>query len=809
MIQDLRYGLRMLRKHKGFSAVAVLTLALGIGANTAIFSLLNTVLLRPLPIADAGQIVALVNASGGNRFSAFSYPNYRDLRDRNDVFAGLLAYRFAPVSLSHDGLNERLWGYVVSGNYFEVLGVKPLLGRAITPEDDRNRGAHPVVVLSHQCWQQRFGGRTEVLGKDIIVNGGSYTVIGIAPPGFYGTEVIAAPELWFPMMMQAQLEAGDDWLDKRGVENLFVMGRLKPGVTATQAGAALDALALQLAQAYPEVNEGKAIKLAAAGWMGGMARTPLLGAIGVLLLVVTLVLLLACTNLANLLLARATERRREIAVRLALGVSRFRLLRQLLTESVLLALGAGALGVLLAWWLIGLAIRFKPPIDVPLQVDLHLDARVLLFAGLISLATGVLFGLLPAWQATKTDLLTALKDDASAGGRRRSWWQNGLIVFQVALSLMLLVGGGLMVRALQKAETINLGFNPNNAIETSFDLRLQGYGQTQIAEMQKQLLERVRVLPGVQAAGLADLVPVDLHIGSSTIFIEGQAPESTGRAPRALSIRVTPGYFGAMATRLVQGRDFTAQDNENAPRVVIINETFARRYWPGQDPLGKQFRFGGADAAPAQVIGVAQDGKYTGLGEDTRPFMYRALWQSFRGSSTLVVRSTTEAPNLLAAVRNELQQLDPHLPIAGARTMNDHLSLPLLPARLNAAVLGSFGLLGLALAAIGLYGVMSYAVARRIREIGIRMALGAQGKDVLRLIIGQGMKLVLLGVALGLAGALALTRLMKTLLMGVSATDPLTFIGTALLLTFVAWLACYLPARRATKVDPMIALRHE
>ena len=809
MFQDLRYGARMLRKHKGFSAVAVLTLALGIGANTAIFSLLNTALFRPLPIAQPEQVVSLSNNEGALRFSGFSYPNYRDLRDRNNVFSDLLAYRFAPLSLSHDGINERVWGYIVSGNYFDVLGVKPLLGRTITLDDDRNRGAHPVVVLSHQCWQQRFGGNPSVIGKNIIVNGGSYTVIGVAPQGFYGTEVVAAPELWFPIMMQAQLEAGDDGLDKRGVENIFLQGRLKPGVSIAQAQSAVDAIAQQLAREYPDNNEKKTIKLAAPGWMGGMLRAPLLGFVGLLMVVVALVLLLACTNLANLLLARAAERRKEIAVRLALGVSRFQLVRQLLTESVLLACVAGVLGVALAWWLISLAVRFKPPIDVPLQVDLHLDYRVLIFAGVISLITGVLFGLLPAWQATKTDLLTALKDDAAAGVQGRSWLKNSLIVFQVALSLVLLVGGGLMVRALQKVETVQLGFNPGNAIEMSFDLRLQGYEQGQIRESQKRLLERVRALPGVQEAGMADLVPVDLHMSMEAVFIEGQLPERNARAPRTYSNRVTPGYFGAMGTRLLQGREFAVQDNENAPRVVIVNETFARRFWPGQDPLGKQFRLRGVELQPVQIIGVAQDGKYANLGEEAKPFVYRPLWQSFVGSSTLVVRSTSEQQNIMAAVRSELQQLDPNLPIASAKTMTEHLSFPLLPARLAASLLGSFGLLGLALAAIGLYGVMSYSVSKRIREIGIRMALGARGPDVLRLIVSQGMKLVLIGVALGLIGALALTRVMKTLLMGVSATDPLTFVGTALLLTFVALLACYLPARRATKVDPMIALRHE
>ncbi len=809
MIQDLRYGARMLAKHKGFSLVALLTLSLGIGANTAIFSLLNTVLLRPLPIAKPDEVVSLASTAGGNRFSSFSYPTYRDLRDRNEVFAGLLAYRFLPVSMSHDGVNERLWGYAVSGNYFDVLGVKPMLGRVLSPEDDRNRGGHPVVVLSQQGWLRRFGGDPGVIGKSVIVNGAAYTVIGVTPPGFYGTEIIAAPEMWFPMMMQSQLEAGNDWLENRRVENVFIQGRLKPGVQAAQAQAAIDGIAQQLAREYPEIYEGKVFKVTTAGWMGGMARAPLLGFVGILMLVVLLVLLLACTNLANLLLARAAERRREIAVRLALGVSRFRLLRQLLTESILLACGAGALGVVFAWWLIGLARQFKPPIDVPLNVDLHLDARVLAFALLASLLTGILFGLVPAWQATKTDLLSALKDDGAAGATHRSWLKNSLIVFQVALSLVLLVGGGLVLRALQKAETIDLGFNPQNAVAMSFDMRLQGYEPGRILESQKRLLERVRALPGVESAGLADLIPVDLHFSSEAIFVEGQMPERNARAPRAYSNRVSPGYFGAMGTRLLQGREFTDLDLEGAPRVVIVNESFARRFWPGQNPIGKQFRLGRAEATPVEVVGVAQDGKYANLGEDPKSFVYRPLWQSFLGSSTIIVRSSGDPQRMLAAVRGELQQIDPHLPIATAKTMTEHMSFPLLPARAAATTLGSFGLLALALAAIGLYGVMSHAVSRRIREIGIRIALGAQGGDVLRLIVSQGMRLVLLGIALGLAGALALTRVMKSLLMSVSPTDPLTFAGTACLLAFVAFLACYLPARRATRVDPLIALRHE
>jgi predicted permease len=807
--QDLRYGVRMLTKRPGFTLIAILTLALGIGANTAIFSLVNTALLRPLPIAAPERLVALNNVAEHRLFATFSYPNYRDLRDRADVFEELLAYRFAPLSVSHDGVNERLWGYVVSGNYFAALGVRAALGRVITPEDDRHAGGHPVAVVSYRGWQTRFGGARDIVGREIIVNGRAFTIIGVAPSGFDGTEVIAAPELWFPMAMQAQIEVGNDWLEKRNVENIFVQGRLKPGVSLAQAQAALTALAQQLEREYPRDNEGKQIQIAPVGFMGGMMRGPALGFMGLLMGVVGLALLLACANLTNLLLARATERRREIAVRLALGASRLRIIRQLLTESLLLAGSGGLLGLFLASWLTDAAVRLKPPVDVPLLLELHIDYRVLLFTGVVAVLTGVLFGLLPAVQATGADLTPALKDEAFLGGYRRSWWKNGLLVAQVALSLALLIGGGLMLRALQRAQTLELGFKPQQAIELNFDLRLQGYDQARGQEFQKRLLERVRALPGVQAAGIADLVPVDLHFGSSPVFIEGQLPERDARAPRALANRVTPGYFGAMGTRLLEGREFTEQDNQNAPGVVIVNQAFARRFWPAENPLGKRFRLGASQAPPVEIIGIAEDGKYASLSEEGRAFVFRPLWQSYTGSSSLIVRATGEPQRLLATVRSELQQMDPHLPLSTARTMEEHLSLPLLPARVAAGVLGGFGLLALLLAAIGLYGVMSYLVAGRTREIGIRMALGAGRGAVLRMVLQQGLTLALLGAVLGLLASLALTRLMKSVLFGVSATDPLTFAAIALLLIGVAFIACYLPARRATQVDPIIALRHE
>jgi predicted permease len=810
IFQDIRFGGRVLVQKPWFTMVAVLSLALGIGANTAIFSLVNAALFRPLPVPNPQELISLNNVTDQMRmFPTFSYPNYKDIRDRCEVFSGLYAYRYAPLSLSHDGMNERLWGYVVTGTYFEVLGVKPSLGRLISSEDDQLRGGHPVSVISYPFWQKRFGGRADVLGTDLQVNGRMYTIIGVTPKGFFGTEVISAPEMYFPMSMQEQIEVGNGWLDSRSVENVFIQGRLKPGVRVSQAQSTIDSIARDLEREYPDINEGKRITLSTPGLMGGMMRGPVVGFAGILMAVVGLVLLLACTNLANLLLARATERRKEIAVRLAMGASRARLIRQLLTESVMLGVAGGGLGLLLAVWLVDLAVTLKPPVDVPLSFELPIDHRVLLFTLGVSILAGILFGLLPAFQSTKTDLVSTLKDEMAIGGMRRSWLKPGLIVLQVALSLVLLISAGLMLRGLQRAEFMDLGFTPEGAIEVSFDLRLQGYDVGRGREFQKRLLERVRAVPGVQAAGIADIFPVDLHFSRESIFVEGQPLERPANAPRAMGSRVTPGYFQAMNTRLIQGREFTDQDIEGSTRVAIVNETFARRFWPGEDPIGKRFSRGSSESQKMLVVGVARDGKYAGLSEDPRPFYFRPMFQAYTGSTSLIVRGTAAPQSLVSTIRNEVLQLDPQMAISTARTLTERLSLPMLPARIAAGLLGSFGVLALGLAAIGIYGVMSYSVSTRRREMGIRIALGAEPGRVLMLVLTQGMRLVIIGAAVGLAASLVATRLMKSLLFGISATDPMTFVAITLLLGAVALLACGIPALRATKVDPIVALRYE
>lgn len=805
--QDLRYGVRMLRKQPGFTLIAVLTLALGIGANTAIFSLVNTVLLRPLPIAEPERVFEIMPFFKGMDMGAYSHPLYKDLRDQNDVLDGLAAYTFAPMSLSRGNRNERLWGYLVSGNYFEMLGARATQGRMFSPADDRAPGAHPLAVLSHACWQRRFGGDARLIGQTIMLNNHSYTVIGIAPPDFKGTVLFVAPEIYVPMMMSKQIAPASTWLDNRSNGSLFAVGRLKPNVTAAQAKAAFDALAVQFGRTH-KGEEDIRFTFTPPGLLVPLIRNGTLGFAGVLFAIVGLVLLIACTNLANLLLARATARRKEIAVRLSLGATRWRLLRQLLTESTLLALAGGVVGILSAWWLMDLVMALKPPLDVPLAIDLRLDWRVLGFTLAVSLVTGVLFGLLPAWQATKPDLVPALKDQASSGPRRARL-RNSLVVAQVALSLVLLVAAGLIVRSLQQVQAMGPGFETERVVTASLDLNLQGYDKARGAAFYRQLMPRLAALPGVQAVSATGFLPLNLDNSYNPIYAEGQPFTRRADLPLLATNTVWPRYFETLGIPLQSGREFTLDEDKEETRVVIVNESFARRFFPGQNAVGKRLRQGGPDFPFWEIIGVARDSKYFSLGEDAQPFVYFPLARDYKGDAALLLRTSGDAQSLLNAVRHEVRQLDANLPLYDVKTLREHLRLSLFPLRAGAWIAGSFALLALLLAGLGIYGVMSYATAQRTRELGIRIALGAQSSDVWRLVLRQGLILALLGLALGLAGAFGVTRLMTSVLYGVSATDAATFTSVTLLLALVVLLACWIPARRATKVDPMVALRCE
>ncbi|MDQ3010085.1 MAG: ABC transporter permease [Acidobacteriota bacterium] len=811
LLQDVRFGFRRLLKSPGFALVAILSLALGIGANTAIFSLVNLVLLRPLPVANPEQIVAVSAVGKDGAMSAHSYPNYVDLRDRSDALSGLLAYRFVAMSLSRNSNNEKVWGYLVSGNYFDVLGVKPALGRGFLPEEDRTRLSHPVAVISHALWQTRFGGDASVIDSDVLINGKKFKVIGVAPAGFKGTEVIYTPEVFVPFAMQKWIEPESDYLDNRGNQNLFVAGRLKPGVTGAQAEASLNLIAAQLAKEYVNDNEGLRYEITPPGFILPQIRSGMLGVSAMLMGLVALVLLIACTNLANLLLARAAGRSREIAIRLSIGASRGRIVRQLLTESVLLAVAGGLAGVLLASWIIDLIIGLKPPIDIPVTIELHLDWRVMVFSMLVSVVTGVLFGLVPALQATKPDLVSALKDVASQSGTRRSWLRNSLVVAQIAVSLLLLVAAGLTLRALQQLRSMNPGFNPENAVMMSFDLSLQGYAKDAGNQFRKQLLNRVQSLPGVQSASITDYMPLSMNYNSTGVLIEGQPQERGVNAPTAMNADVGLKYFETIGTPLLAGRDLNEQDQEGKTRSVVVNETFARRFFSGTNPnenaLGRRFRTS-PERDYWQIVGVAKDGKYWNIGEEPRPFMWLPLGDQL-AFNTMLVRTNVKPETLIGAIRGEIRNMDPNLPVTDVKTLTQHMSLSLFPARAVAALLAAFGLLALALAAIGIYGVMAYSVAQRTREVGIRMALGAQRGDVLRMMLRQGMVLAAIGMGIGLIAAVVLTRLLSGLLYGVSSTDVVAFAGVSMLLGLVVLVACFIPASKAAKVDPMVALRYE
>jgi len=821
--QDLRYGARMLWKQPGFTLVVALTLSLGIGANGVIFSLVNALLLRPLPVERPEELAAVYTSdfSSGD-FGATSYPDYIDFRDRNRVFAGLVAYKPSqPLSLNIDGANERMFGEIVSGNYFSALGLKPALGRGFLPEEGRTPGERAVVVISHKLWQTRFGGDPATVGRSVRINGHPFTIVGVAPEKYAGLLRGFAADWWIPAMMIGQAVPGSSYLTERGDRGFLVMGRLKHGVKIEQARADFNSIAAQLYKEWPQQwenirRQGRSISLLpeSEARLFPEARMPIVIFMALLMTVAGLVLLIACANIANLLLARATARRKEIAIRLAIGAGRWRLIRQLLTESLLLALIGGAAGLPLTWWGADLLMTFKPPLPIPVEFDLQADWRVFGFMFGLSLLTGIVFGLTPALASSRPDVIASLKDETGAAntGGRRGRLRGALVVTQVALSLMLLVCAGLFLRSLRNASSIDPGFVADNLLALSMDLQLQGYDETKGRNFTDQLLERVRALPGVVSASLTDQLPLGFGGSRRGMTIEGYTAQP-GESMEINSSFVAPGYFETLRIPLLQGRTFQPLDNANAPGVTLINQAFARRYWPGQQPLGKRVQMGAGsgvnNSSYLTVIGVVKDGKYATLGEEAAPFIYFNMAQNIGLSPTLVVRTQGDPLNSLAAVRGEVAALDKNLPLYDVKTMRQHLGLALLPARLAGSVLGVFGMVALALAAAGIYGVMAYSVAQRAREIGIRMALGANARDVLRMVARQGMTLVAIGMAIGLVAALALTQLLKSLLFGVSATDPLTFAVIALLLIAVALLACWIPARRATKVDPMIALRRQ
>jgi macrolide transport system ATP-binding/permease protein len=811
-LQDLRYGARMLVKNPGFTLIVVITLALGIGANTAIFTWFKAFFLHPLPgVASGHRLVTLhsVMTRSGNRAGSVSYPDYKDYRDRNEVFSGLAVYNLTIFNLlAGDGQPERVGGSLVSGNYFDVLGVPAALGRTFAPDEDRTPGTHPVAVISHSLWQRRFAADPNVIGKTIQLNRHNLTVIGVAAEGFGGSVIGLHLDLWAPMMMTPQLEPAPEKLNGRDTLWLSAIGRLKGGVAFEQAQTNVQNIAAQLARDYPQTNEGTGATLFRLA--RGADTEELALSFAILMAVAGLVLLIACANVVNLLLARGAGRSREIGVRIALGAGRSRLIRQMLTESLLLAVLGGACGALLAAWLSDAMSLMLPTQSLPISLNLAWDYRVSGFASGLTLLAVVAVGLVPALRATKVDPIASIKNEAGVTSAlmRRSRFRGALVVIQIAVSLVSLLCAGLFIRTLAMQTKVNLGFNTERALLVSMELFGNGYDEKRGEEFYRQLVARVEALPGVESASLSTQVP-PLRFGGrwrNSFEIEGYAPRTDEMISFEIEV-VAPRYFQTMRIPLAEGREFSEADHDQSGPVVIVNETLARRYWPGQSPVGKRLRMKGETWET--VIGVARDAKYFGPREPVQPWIYYPHAQKYESGMTLVARTTGDPWQSLAGVRGAVHALDAALPLYDEKTLATHCGLPLFWDRLVVVCLSAFGLLALTLSTIGLYGVIAYSVTARTREIGIRMALGAQMSDVLKQVIKQGMILTLIGGAIGLAASFALTRLMESLLFGVSATDPVTFTLVSLLLAAVALFACWIPARRATKVDPMAALRVE
>lgn len=805
---DLRLALRRLRQNPTFSAVAVLTLALGIGANTAIFSIINAALLRPLPVARPSELVSLNETLGGNTFPSMSYLNYRDMRDRNTVLSGLVAYRFLPASLGLPGSSQRLWGYLVTGNYFDMLGVKAVRGRVLRADDDVKPGGHPVAVLTYPCWQKRFGGDPAAIGRTVKFNGMDFTILGVTPPGFFGTELYFVPDVFFPMMMQKQLEGGSGYLERRDTSNIFVAGRMKPGVTMARAEAGLNSVARGLAAEYPKEDGGMKIVVTPPGLAGNYIRGAVIGFAGALFGVSCLVLLVACTNLASMLMARAADRRKEIAMRLAVGAARATLVRQLLTENLVIAILGGAGGALLALWISDALAGWRPPTDIPLVINASPDGRVFAFALLVSMVTTLLFGLLPALQATRASLLGALKNEALSERLRHWQLRDYMVATQVGLSAVLLVCSVLVVRSLQRALDAPIGYNAKGAVTASFDLNIQGYSEARGREFQHRLLDQVRAIPGIESAALVDWLPLSLNSSSDAVYVEGEPIPKPAEAPIAYDFSVSPDYFRAMQTKLLSGREFDARDKQDGTRVAVVNKAFVDRLMHGQDPIGKRFRTS-PDGKPIQIVGVAEDGKYFSLAERREAAWWGPLEIWYSANAALVARTNLNPNQALRLIQDAAKDLDPALPLYSPGTLVQHLDLPLFPARMAASALGAFGVLALILAATGIYGVMAYAISRRTREIGIRMAIGASQGQVLAIVARRAVLLIGSGTVVGLGLAMAAGRFLQQILYGVQPTDPLTLAIVLLMMLVIASVACWIPARRAIRINPVTALRQE
>ena len=826
--QDLRYGLRALAAHPGFTIAAVLTLTLGIGANTAIFSLVNAALFERLPVTDTSSLLYIHNGSSGS--AVFAYPEIAELRDKNDVFTGVAAWAPIAARLNADAATDQVVGHIVTGSFFELLGVSAAHGRALAPTDDVTPGAHPVAVISHGLWQRRFGGRSDIVGRDILLNGQRFAIVGVLPPAFRGPVIGQTRDVYVPMMMQAVMrppragyagEMNPDLLSVRTNRWIFAVGRLRSGVTKAQAEAGLTSLMTSLDRArQPDAREHPMTTSRVDDGMPGQ-RAQLVPVATLLLSTVGAVLLIACANVANLLLSRAAGRRREIAVRLALGASRWRLVRQFLTESVLLALAGGAGGVLLAW-LIAQGFRAWPPPPgaLPVALDFSLDTTVLLFTLGLSMLTGLLFGLAPALRASRPTLIPALRDDGFVPDERsrRFTLRKTLVVAEVGLSLALLIATGLFVRSLVATQAVSPGFDVDRLLNAPLNINLLRYTTDQGREFYTRVVERVEAIPGVDAAAVAR---IQVFGGGrvANFLIEGRAgPAEPGLSTDARlnaqssqnsvnSNVVSTGYFKAMGIPLRRGREFDTTDRPDAVRTIVVNEAFVARHLPGGEALGRRVSFRGPNGPWQEIVGVVGNSKYTTLTESFSPIVYQPLSQNHETGVTLHVRTSRDPDQIVGAVRREIQAIEPNLPLPNVQTMSATIGTSLYPARMGAWLLAVFGGLALLLASVGVYGVLAFSITRRTRELAIRMALGAARRDILRLVLREGMGLALIGTVLGLVGAAIGATSLAQFLYGIGPRDAMAFSAAPLVLLVVALAACLVPARRAMKVQPTAALK--
>ena len=800
LLKDIRYGLRSLLKHPGFTAIAVLTLALGIGANSAMFSTVNAVLLKPLAYPDAERIVVLegVNQAKGITRSNMSIPDFADWHSQNQVFEQLVAFVTGGSLLTSGDETERVRGTSVTGDFFPLFRAPAFAGRTLQ-SDDCQKGHDGVVVLSYGLWQRRFGGNRNVIGTNVTISGESATIVGVMPPGF---DYPAQSELWVPYPIDAAAERRDNRF-------LEVMARLKPGMPIAQAEASLDTINQRLAQTYVDTNRGWTVRVInlQERMVGSMRKSLLL-----LLGAVAFVLLIACANVANLMLARATGRQKEIAVRAALGASRWRVVRQLLTESLLLSVIGGAIGLLLSVWLTKLLISVSPA-NTPRFDEIKPDVWVFAFTLGLTVVTGIVFGLAPALQAARVDLNGGLKEGGGkgSGGSRNKRLRSLMMVSEIALSFMLLVGAGLLIKSFIRLREVSPGFTPENLLTMRVSLLSSKYaaGEPRI-QLLRQTLERLKTLPGVQSTGAVLSLPLGgdtFNVGRS--YIREGRPFTPEESANAAYLAATPDYFHTLQVSVLSGRPFNDRDSEKAPMVVIVNETMARQLWPGESPLGRRITIWRDEKFPREIVGVVSDTK-SALDSEAGSQMYVPFAQdSGWGSMSLVVRSTGDPLNTSAAARGAIRSVDKGIPVYNVRTMNDVLATSVSQQRVSVLLLSAFAGVALLLAMIGIYGVTAYYVTQRTQEIGIRIALGAQVGDVMNLVLRSGMVLAIAGIALGIAGAFALTRLMTSLLFAVKPTDAATFVTVSLCLLVTALIACYIPARRATKVDPLVALRYE